>query len=198
MSSSESTPPARRERWLNVPNAISVARLLVFVPLTIVLMASPDTRIAATVALALFGTTDWIDGFWARRFGQTTRVGEILDPVADRLGIAVICLAMTVFGILPLWILLVIVLVDLGLGLIGATRLHATAQTHVSWIGKIRTALIMVGLPMLLIATDTEFSTTPLDEVALALLTVGSVLHVVAGIDYALALIRAGRSQPRP
>lgn len=184
----------RSSDWLNVPNVISIARLIVMVPLVIWLMSQPDLRIAATIALAVFGATDWIDGFWARRYGQVTRVGEILDPVADRVGIALICVAMTWFGILPLWMLAVIVLTDIGLGIVGLIRLDATVKSTVSWLGKVRTALIMTGLPILLLSTATQVPTVPLYQIAIFLLSVGVVLHVAAGVDYAIRLLRA----PRP
>ncbi|MFB9775799.1 CDP-alcohol phosphatidyltransferase family protein [Brevibacterium otitidis] len=185
-----------RHGVFTLPNFISVARLVLLVPLVIWLMRDPDGRILATVALAVFGATDWIDGFIARRWDMTSRVGAILDPVADRLGIALICLAMTVFGILPLWMLLVIVLTDVGLGIVGATRLHATASSRVTWLGKIRTALIMTGLPLLLAGTARVLADTPVGAIALALLSVGVVLHLAAGIHYALMLIRLGRQRP--
>lgn len=180
--------------WLNVPNAISVARLVVLVPVVIWLMSMPEHRISATIALAVFGATDWIDGFWARRFGQVTRVGEILDPVADRLGITLICVAMTWFGILPLWMLAVIVLTDVFLGIVGTVRLDATVNSHVSWLGKGRTALIMTGLPVLLLSTASQLPDTPLHQIGTFLLSAGVVLHLAAGIDYAVRLIRTPRS----
>lgn len=181
--------------WLNVPNAISVVRLVVLVPVVIWLMSMPEHRIAATIALAVFGATDWIDGFWARRFGQVTRVGEILDPVADRLGITLICVAMTWFGILPLWMLAVIVLTDVFLGIVGTVRLDATATSHVSWLGKGRTTLIMTGLPILLLSTASQLPDTPLHQVGTFLLSAGVVLHLAAGVDYAIRLIRTPRSR---
>lgn len=180
--------------WLNVPNVISIVRLIVLVPVVIWLMSMPEHRIAATVMLAVFGATDWIDGFWARRFGQVTRVGEILDPVADRLGIAIICIAMAWFDILPMWMLFVIVLTDLFLGIVGAIRLDATSTSHVSWLGKVRTALIMTGLPLLLLSTATQLQDTPLHQVATFLLSAGVLLHLAAGVDYAVRLIRTPRS----
>lgn len=183
--------------WLNVPNAISIIRILVLVPLVIWLMVDPDWRIAATIALAVFGATDWIDGFWARRYGQVTRVGEVLDPVADRLGIAIICVAMTLLGILPMWMLVVIVVTDVGLGIVGAIRIRAVAVSRVSWLGKFRTALIMVGLPLLLLSTDSLLADTPLYSIATFILSAGCFLHLAAGVDYALRLLRTPRAEPK-
>jgi cardiolipin synthase (CMP-forming) len=187
-------PDQRSDNWLNVPNTISVVRLIVLVPVVIWLMSQSDQRIAATIALAIFGCTDWIDGFWARKFGQVTRLGEILDPVADRLGIVIICVAMSWFGILPLWMLAVIMLTDVGLGIVGVVRLDATVKSTVSWLGKIRTALIMVGLPVLLLSTDSRLQDTPLYMTGIFLLSAGCVLHLAAGIDYAFRLLRAPRT----
>ena len=178
------------KNWRTVPNLISVIRLVILVPVVIVLMSQAEHRIPATVALVIFGGTDWVDGFWARTTGQVSRLGEILDPVADRVGILCICVAMTAFEILPLWILLVIVLTDLVLGVIGLTRMQQVRQGRVSWLGKIRTAVLMTGLPFLLAGTDPVFADTPLATFGLFLLSVGTLLHLGAGTQYALRLLR--------
>lgn len=195
---SHSTPPGGLPQqpargvptWVNVPNAISVVRLLVCVPLTVWLISLPDERIGATISLAVFGATDWIDGFLARRWGQTTRVGAVLDPVADRVGIIAIILAMMAFGILAPWMVWTIIATDLVVGVVGLLRFEGTKAAHVTWLGKTRTALIMAGLPLLLLGSARELAGTPVGDVATVMLSAGCLLHVAAGADYAWRIAR--------
>src|ERR687890_80442 len=86
-------------RVLTAANLISFARLL-GVPLFLFLLFTGATG-AAVAVLAIGGTTDWVDGWVARRFGQVSRVGELLDPLADRLLIASVAIALVIREVLP-------------------------------------------------------------------------------------------------
>src|SRR4051794_40152404 len=89
-----------RMRVLTIPNLISFARLL-GVPLFLYLFLGTDAWGWAVAVLAVGGTTDWIDGYLARRLGQVSRLGELIDPLADRLYILATLLAFTVEDIVP-------------------------------------------------------------------------------------------------
>ncbi len=165
-----------------------------FVPLVAYVIAEGSRPVLATVLLVLFGTTDWVDGFLARRLHQTSRVGEILDPLADRAGIVLICVAMLLAGVLPWWALVVLVATDAVVTVVGVVRRHAIGALNVVWVGKIRTAVLMVSLPLLTLSTaDLAFAPT-LATIGMALLVVGCVLHLAAGAAYMSRLIRT----PRP
>jgi cardiolipin synthase len=168
MASREQEAPMR---WATLPNAISVARLLVFVPLTIWL-AADGRALAATLSLAAFGATDWIDGFLARRLGQVSRVGEILDPVADRL------------------VLITIFVCDVTLLVIGLTRLDRVREGRVNLLGKARSAFIMVAMPLHLLSYAAQVPAEPLRGITWWMLAIGTVLHVAAGAVYAVRYLR--------
>lgn len=192
------SPPRGRPGWVNIPNGISVLRLVALMPLTVWLISQPEARIAATVSLAVFGATDWVDGFLARGWHQTTRVGAVLDPVADRVGIIVIVIAMMLFGILPAWMVWVIVGTDLVVGIVGLVRFEGTRAAHVTWLGKVRTALIMAGLPLLLLGSAPQLAGTPVSDIATVMLSAGCLVHVAAGLDYAWRIARyRGEAVPR-
>src|SRR5262245_61404879 len=91
-----------RMRVLTIPNLISLARLL-GVPLFLYLFLGTEAWGWAVAVLAVGGTTDWIDGFLARRLGQVSRLGELIDPLADRLYILATLLAMTIEHVVPWW-----------------------------------------------------------------------------------------------
>lgn len=182
-------------RWWTIPNAVSLARLVIFVPLTLTLMR-PGTELAATMSLALFGATDWIDGTLARALKQVSRVGEILDPIADRLGVLIIGAAATIAGYLPWWCIVVIASCDLVLGGIGLARMHRVREGRVTWIGKIRTALLMVAMPLHIVSFAPEVSSETLRTVAMCLLVLGTLLHAVAALGYAKRYLSASPEHP--
>src|SRR5690606_10526469 len=110
-------PVARRGQrdWATIPNAITVLRLLLVSPITL-LLANGAARVVTLVLLARSGASGWVDGYLARRLGQTSRTGAILGPLAGRVGVAAIAIAFVVSGHLPLWIAVLIAMVDMVLG----------------------------------------------------------------------------------
>lgn len=177
-------------RWATVPNAISLLRLVVFVPLVVALVLRPGAELWAAVALALFAGTDWIDGFLARRLGQVSRVGEVLDPLADRVGVIAISITMAVVGVLPVAVIVTIVVVDAALLVIGLLRVERVREGHVLYLGKVKTALMMVSLPLLLVARSPELVSTWLTVVAVVCVTAATVLHVLVAAMYAVRYLR--------
>lgn len=178
-----------REDWLTVPNVITVARLLLLIPISSLLITD-RLPVLTAVLLLIFGMTDWVDGFTARRLNQVSRVGEVLDPIADRLGVAVIAIVLVASGYLPDWVAYCIVLTDLTLAviyLLSTTRY----RPPVSRLGKTRTAVLMAGLPL------TVFGRIPglgfIGTIGVLAASVGAVLHAVTGCTYAWAIIRANR-----
>jgi cardiolipin synthase (CMP-forming) len=94
--------PAVRGRILTIPNLISFARLL-GVPIFLYLLLVVHQDVAAAIVLGVGGTSDWVDGFLARRLGLVSRLGELLDPLADRLYIVATLLALSIRHVLPWW-----------------------------------------------------------------------------------------------
>lgn len=182
-----------RDEWLTLPNAITVARMVVFVPLTMWLILTPGRELWATLSLVLFSSTDWIDGVVARRTDTTTRLGEILDPVADRVGIVLIALALVLAGIVPLWFVLAIVLSDLVMASFGLIFRRNVKNTRVSFWGKLRTALVMTAMPVALFVAAPQIPDGSLALIATVLLVSGAALHVGVAVHYILVLAGAVR-----
>jgi len=88
--------------WLTIPNAVSVVRLML-IPLFMWLVAIDETGWAG-VTLGVIGLTDWIDGYLARRLDQVSEVGKFLDPLADRIAVAVAVIAGLITNVLPGWL----------------------------------------------------------------------------------------------
>ena len=109
-------PITTSDRIWTIPNIISFIRLL-GVPLFLYLLLVPQNDVAAVVVLAVGGTTDWVDGYVARRLGQVSRLGELLDPFADRLYILAILVGFTVREVVPWWLTGALLLRELVLGI---------------------------------------------------------------------------------
>jgi cardiolipin synthase len=182
-------PPVagRRPRdWATVPNAITVVRLLLVIPITL-LLVNDAAPVVTLVLLILFGVSDWVDGYLARRLGQTSRTGALLDPIADRLGVVTIAAAFVVSGHLPLWIAVLIASIDVVLG-VTYLCVRPTRMPDVSSLGKIRTAALMTGLA--LIGVGILPTLEPVALVGQVVCGAGAVLHVFACVGYIRALTR--------
>lgn len=113
------------QRLLTVSNLLSLIRALLTLPFTLVMLSDmPDARWWGIGLLALAALTDKLDGDIARKFGQVTEWGKILDPLADKIGMAVLALVLVHLGLIPLWLMAVILARDL-LILIGGLYLKA-------------------------------------------------------------------------
>ncbi len=142
------------DRIVTWPNALSAARLA-GVPVFLWLVLGPRTATADIVAAALLGfagISDWLDGKLARMLNQTSRLGQLLDPLADRLYIGVTVIALAVREIMPWWLFVVIVARELcvSLALFGVLRRRTDYQAlEVSFVGKAATLCLMYAFPLL-------------------------------------------------
>ena len=138
-------------RVLTVPNVISLARLLL-VPVFAWLVAEGHDA-WALVVLAVSGASDWLDGVLARRMHQVTKLGQMLDPAADRLFILVTLVALAWRGVVPLWLVVVLVARDVVLAvmlLVLARAGYPPLRVHLA--GKAGTFAIMYAFPLLLLS----------------------------------------------
>lgn len=169
------------ERWWTIPNAITMLRLALIAPVVALVLVGNQPLLAAVLAV-IFGATDWADGFVARRMGHVSRVGEILDVLADRLGILCITAALAATGAIAWLVLVLLLAVDAVVAVFTARTAAPDRRLTVTWIGKMRTAVIMAGTASVL------FGLVPgaewLLRVGQAGLVIGAVLHVMAGAGY--------------
>ena len=177
-------------RVRTVPNLISFIRLL-GVPLFLYLFLVVEHDIAALVVLAVGGTTDWVDGWLARRLGQVSRIGELLDPIADRLYILATLLALTVREIVP-WPFTVALLARELVLLVsmGMLRRHGYGPPPVHFLGKTATFVVLAAFPVLLLAHAAPAAQTWAAPLGWALAWWGIVLYWVAGVVYLIQMRR--------
>jgi len=178
-------------RVLTVPNVFTVARLLLLVPVCWLIVGGAPGSWLPVVLLAVWAATDWIDGVLARALDQTSRLGEVMDPIADRIGIVGVTLALAIGGAVDWWILAVIFAVDV-LSVVSAGKAARDGSIHVSWLGKIRTAVLLTAIVVVLLGHTVLPQATAL---GMTLMLVGVGLHIIAGIDYFLQARRLRRVQ---
>lgn len=143
--------PTRSNRVLTVPNALSVLRLA-GVPVFLWLVLGPEEDGWALALLAVSGFTDYLDGWLARRFDQQSVVGQILDPVADRLYILAVVVGLALRDIIPWWLALSLPLRDLLLwGLVPLLRTRGYSALPVHFLGKAATFNLLYAFPLLLL-----------------------------------------------
>lgn len=189
-----------RETFWTAPNIVTVLRALL-IPVFVVLVAR-DQYMAAFWVLVVLSGTDWIDGYIARRFDQMSTVGQWLDPLADRLALIIVSATLASFGIVPIWVVLAVVIPDLVLSVNTYLLFKGPPPLKVTVLGKLRTACLLIGLPMALLGSTGMLRESLVPDIAFVLLALGAGMHIVASIDYFIKARReAGRlrrEQARP
>jgi cardiolipin synthase (CMP-forming) len=144
----EGTPAAQRasRRILTVPNLLSFLRILL-IPVFVWLIVDEDTTLIGLVLFAAVAATDWIDGYLARRLGQVSELGKILDPTADRLAIAAGLIALAVRGVFPWWAAALILARDVAVLVVGTVLyLRHHVRIEVRRLGKVATFSLMAAI----------------------------------------------------
>lgn len=146
------TKDGMTSRILTVPNILSAIRLMM-IPAIVYLYAGCGRYRAALILLAISGLTDVADGFIARKFNQITRLGKVLDPIADKLTQAAVVLCIAITSISMRYVLAVLLIKEILMIAMGLFVLKKTGEIHSArWYGKLSTGILYVsmGLHLLL------------------------------------------------
>lgn len=163
----EDVPEGRPGNLREVSNLLSLCRLLLTIPTCLLIYY--DYRILAVVFFFIAAATDYLDGWTARRFGQISDLGKILDPLADKLYVAGVVLLLLILGILPLWLVLPILLRDLLILLGGIYVRRKTGRVLPSnWTGKWAVGVLSITLLLIYLGVG------------------GIVLHLFIGLTLAM------------
>jgi len=138
------------DRVLTVPNVLSAVRLLT-IPLFMWLALGPQADGLAALVLALGGITDYLDGMLARRWNQISRLGQLLDPIADRLATLAVMVVFLVRGVVPWWFVALLVGRDLVLAVqMAGLKRRGITGLPVNFVGKTATFCLMASFPLLM------------------------------------------------
>ncbi len=185
---STSTPGSEGQGYWNLPNALTWLRILM-IPAILVLFYLPYwwKDPAACAAFALAGITDSLDGYYARKWGQTSRLGAFLDPVADKLIVAT-ALVLIVSANPRSWFLVIVAIVIIGREIaVSALRewmaeIGARGRIKVSIWGKYKTIMQIVGLSFLLFRRD--LFGIPIYKLGLILTGIAAILTLWSMVLY--------------
>ncbi len=183
------TGPARDQESasqaiVTIPNLISMARLAT-VPLFVWLFVTGREE-AAVIVYGVAAWTDFFDGFIARRTRSISELGRLLDPLADRIFIVAIALALVARGTLPWWLAAAVIGRDIVvLTAFPFLERRGIERLRVNMVGKTATWLLLLGLT-LLAWSETSFPAPDLARAAgMVATSFGAVLYWIAGIIYA-------------
>jgi cardiolipin synthase (CMP-forming) len=184
------------DRILTVPNFVTLVRLACL-PLFVWLLFGQEDRAAAAWLLAFLGITDWIDGYIARHFHQTSELGKVFDPVTDRLLFFVGGGAILIDGSVPTWFAVVVLIREalvavatLSLAALGAKRIDVT------WYGKAGAFFLMIAFPLFLAShSDLSWAGTA-DDLAWLAGIPGLALSLYSALLY-VPLARSALSEGR-
>ena len=175
----------RTNRVWTIPNVISIIRLA-GVPVFLWLVLGPEADGWALVVLMVSGVTDYLDGYLARKLNQTSKLGEILDPVVDRLYILSTVIGLAVRDIIPIWLAVLLPLRDALLWvLVPFLRTRGYSSLPVHFLGKAATAALLYAFPLLLLGDGDGVVATLAKVFGWAFAIWGTALYWWAGLLYA-------------
>lgn len=184
-----------------LPNAITVARIPLAVVFFVLLLlggtygiSDPVVRWIAGILFIVAISTDWVDGYLARRYDIVSDFGKLWDPIADKLLTGAGFIGLAILGEVNWWIVIVILVREWGITI---HRL-VVASEHVvaaAWMGKIKTAFQGVALGWALLPLHVWIGLGPWTTITFVLMLIVLVLTVVSGIDYIVAQVRGSRQR---
>lgn len=183
------------DRIWTIPNGLSIARLL-GVPVFLWLVLGPHADGWAVILLIAAAASDWLDGKLARALHQESRLGQVLDPTADRLYIGVMLVGLAIRGLIPWWLVGVLVGRELVLGVaLLRLRAHGWEPFQVSLVGKAATLCLFYAFPLLLLGAYAGPAAEVAKVVGWAFVAWGTALYWTAA---GLYLVQAWRLTAAP
>ncbi len=181
-----------------LPNLITMVRLLVL-PVFVVMLLANEQRAGAALLLGVLGMTDWVDGWVARTFNQTSQFGMVFDPFVDRTLFVVGTGAVLMDGGVPLWFCVAILFREMFVGLMMLVgTMFGMKRFAVSIWGKRYTFLLMTAVPLLLLGSSSHITADAAWVGGWVLGIPGLIMSYVVGVLYipvVLQNVRAGRAE---
>lgn len=185
------------DRVWTLPNVLSMLRL-VGIPVMVWLIIGPHADLLAVLVLAVAGFTDWLDGFLARRWHQTSRLGQMLDPIADRLYILAVLISLAVRTVIPWWLVATLIGREVMIGLlVPVLRTRGYSSLPVHFLGKSATFCLLYAFPLILLGAGDTGLALGARVLGWAFALWGTGLYWWAGFLYLTQTVRLVRTTPR-
>jgi cardiolipin synthase (CMP-forming) len=195
-SATPAVPLYDTDRVWTLPNLLSFLRLA-GAPVVLWLIVGPKADGLAVLVLALGGFTDWLDGYLARAWHQTSRIGQMLDPVADRLYILAVLLGLALREIVPWWLVVIVVGRDVFVVvLVPVLKTRGYSSLPVHFVGKAATFSLLYAFPLVLLGSGEDGWLQLAWVLGWAFAIWGTALYWYAGGLYVAQTVRLLRSTP--
>jgi cardiolipin synthase (CMP-forming) len=183
---------AAESRIWTIPNLLSMLRLALVPPFLVFIVVGD--YVAALIVLVVASFTDLLDGYLARRLHQVTRLGQLLDPAADRLYIFAALVGLAANDLVPWWVVVVIVARDVFLLVLGVVLAnHGYGPLPVHQLGKVATFALFFGVPVIMLGLAFPTVQPITEPVGWAITLWGAFLYWWAGVIYAIETARVIR-----
>jgi CDP-diacylglycerol---glycerol-3-phosphate 3-phosphatidyltransferase len=181
---------AENRRIINLPNAITVLRIGIL-PVLFLVLLEPGETLSLTIAILfiLAALTDLLDGYVARRYNIVTRIGKLLDPIADKIIMSAAMVLLIPIGRIPAWVVALMIMRDFA---VDGLRSMAAAEGHVieaSDLGKYKTFCQIIAVSALIIHYPI-YGIDP-SSIGTAFIYVALVLSMWSGFDYLVRFYKA-------
>jgi CDP-diacylglycerol--glycerol-3-phosphate 3-phosphatidyltransferase len=166
---------------VNLPNALTLFRILLVPVLVVVLLTKFEGKEFVGLGLFLLAAlTDFLDGYFARRWGLVTRIGKLLDPAADKILTSAAFISLVEIGSAPAWIVVIIIAREFAISTLRSVSAADQVVIAASWSGKVKTAAQLVAIALLIVHQRLG----ELQVLATVALWVALLLSVYSGIEY--------------
>lgn len=180
------------DRIFTVPNVLSAIRLML-VPVFLYFLITGG-YLWTLIILIYSSLSDFLDGWIARKFQSITRIGQLLDPAADRLYIFAAIIGLGIIGVFPWWLVALIIARDVSLifcGMILANNGYGPLPVH--HLGKSATFCLFYAIPILMLAKAVDVTATVANPIGWAFMAWGAMLYWWAGLIYWRETLRLAR-----
>lgn len=186
-----------RDRILTVPNVLSVVRL-VLIGVFVYLLLGTHSYGWAVAVLMISGASDWADGKIARVMNQSSRLGELLDPAVDRLYMIVIPIVFALAGLVPWWIIVLLLARDgILAAMLPVLRSRGLTALPVTYIGKAATFALMSAFPLILLGQWDALWSTVIGACGWGFLIWGIGMYLWSFVLYLIQVAMVVRQLPR-
>lgn len=181
-SSSEASPSSNKV--LTLPNVITISRLALL-PVAIYLAVGKRQYIAATILIAIIGSTDFLDGYLARRLNQVSELGKIIDPSADRIVILTIGVTAFIEGWIPWYLAVIVLFREIAISILTSFVFSRFRyRIDVIFAGKAGTLALLCALPGIILGQNKSPDLHVVADIAVALTVFGISILYYAGYWY--------------
>ena len=147
---------------MNLPNTLTLGRIFFIPLLVVVLLTNSEGRLLFGVGRELVGAvifvlaacTDWLDGYLARRRGQVTTLGQLMDPLADKLLVTAALVSLVQLGSAPAWMVAIILGRELGVTVLRSIAYSRGITMAASWLGKVKMVAEVVAIVLLILGRE--------------------------------------------